>query len=503
MPALRHPGTFIAFAFGGLPSAEPGRLCLENALESKREETTYCAEAAEADGALERAAARPAAVPAPPPPLLQITYVAPGSLTLDPRNPRTHSKKQIQQIAASIKEFGFTNPVLVDEAGRVLAGHGRLAAAKLLGLAQVPMVRLEHLRTAQKRAYLLADNKIAENAGWDQALLVELLQELAVEAELDLTITGFETAELDLVLADNAAKADKADELPPPGEGPTVTCLGDLWLLGKHRLICGDATKPETYAALLGDQLADLVFCDPPYNVKIQGHVSGLGRHRHREFAMASGEMTEDEFTAFLETSLGHMARHSRDGAIHFVCMDWRHLYPLLAAGRRVYSELKQTCVWAKSNAGLGSLYRSQTEFVAVFKRGTAPHINNVNLGVHRYRTSLWSYPGFNAFGAGRDEALAMHPTVKPVALVADAILDCSRRGGIVCDNFAGSGTTLLAAEKTGRLGRAIELDPIYCDVALVRYRRLTGEEPVLAATGRTFTQTKADRLSQQEANHG
>ena len=429
---------------------------------------------------------------------LSVEHRSPSDLKPYARNARTHSPKQIAEIAASIKAFGFNNPVLIDKDNGIVAGHGRVEAAKVLGLATVPTIRLEHLTDAQKRAYILADNKLAEKAGWDREILaIELQNLMEIELEFDVSATGFELPEIDVLiegLEAKPSKPDPADEVPAV-EGPAVTRLGDIWQVGPHRLICGDSTAPETYARLLAGETAQLVFTDPPYNVKINGHVTGLGAVTHREFTMASGEMTEAEFTAFLSKVFGNLVNASADGAIHFVCMDWRHLGEVLAAARDRYAELKNLCVWAKTNGGMGSLYRSQHELVFVFKVGTAPHVNNVELGRHgRYRTNVWSYAGANTFSATRDADLAMHPTVKPVALVADAILDCSKRKGIVFDAFAGSGTTLVAAHKSGRRGYGIELDPLYCDVILHRLCKVAKTEAILAATGQTFGEVALDR---------
>jgi 16S rRNA G966 N2-methylase RsmD len=265
-------------------------------------------------------------------------------------------------------------------------------------------------------------------------------------------------------------------------------------------VLCGDATDPQAFAALLGSERAQLVFIDPPYNVPIGGHVCGLGSIQHAEFAMASGEMSEVEFTRFLQTVFGHLVAHSADGSIHFVCMDWRHVYELLTAARGLYAEQKNLCIWNKDNGGMGSLYRSKHELVFVFKAGSGPHVNNVELGKHgRYRTNVWDYAGVNGLKAGRLEELALHPTVKPVALVADALLDCSSRGGLVLDCFLGSGTTLIAAEKTGRRAAGMELDPTYVDTALRRWQEFTGQEPVHAVSGRTFT---AEAAARREAGH-
>jgi DNA modification methylase len=420
------------------------------------------------------------------------------------RNPRTHSPKQIQQIANSIREFGFTNPVLIDADGGVIAGHGRIEAAKALGITQVPTLRLDRMTEAQKRAYIIADNKLAENAGWDRHLLALELQFLTnLELEFDATLTGFDAPDIDLLVQDLDldGTGDESDEIPDIDRAaPPVSRLGDLWLLGEHRLLCADATKQDSFSRLLDDSKAQMIFTDPPYNVRIDGNVCGLGAIKHREFQMAAGEMTECEFIEFLKTTLGYLARFSVDGSMHFVCMDWRHCFELTSAGRSVYSELKNLCVWNKTNGGMGSLYRSKHELVFVFKNGHGTHINNIELGSHgRYRTNVWDYPGITSMQAGRLDDLAMHPTVKPTALVADAILDCSRRGGIVLDCFGGSGTTVVAAEKTGRRGYVIEIDPTFVDVSIRRFEKVTGREAILAGSGVTFHETEVQRAQEAE----
>ena len=431
---------------------------------------------------------------------LSVVYQDVDALKPRATNPRTHSKKQITQIAGAIRRFGFTNPVLVDDANGIIAGHGRIEAAKILGLDLVPTVRLSAMSEAEIRAYVIADNRLAENAGWDRGLLGLELQYLTeLDIDFDVTLTGFELPEIDLLIGELSLEAnenDAADALVEVSTGPAISRPGDIWQIGNHRLICGDSTKPETYQRLLGDARAQMVFTDPPYNVPIAGHVGGLGSIQHREFAMASGEMSEAEFTAFLRTVFDHLATFSVDGAIHYQCMDWRHIPEMLSAGTAAYTELKNICVWAKNNGGMGSLYRSQHEFVFVFKSGTAPHINNVELGKHgRYRTNVWSYAGVNSFGEDRAD-LSLHPTVKPVAMVADAIRDCSHRKGIVLDAFVGSGTTLIAAEKTGRRGYGIEIDPLYCDVTICRLRAVCGLEAILEATGRRFAEVEAERMN-------
>ena len=415
------------------------------------------------------------------------------------RNARTHSKKQIRQIADSIRRFGFTNPVLISDDGEIIAGHGRVEAAKILGLETVPTLKLSHLSEAERRAYVLADNKLALNAGWDQEILA-IEQQALIDLDFDVTLTGFSLAEIDLTLdaaRDANPSTDPAVEDNLPVAGPAVSRPGDVWILGRHRLVCGDARNEADYERLMQGQVADLIFTDPPYNVAIDGHVTGLGRIRHREFAMGVGEMSESAFTEFLVQTLGAAARVTRDGAIAFVCMDWRHMGELLTAGGQVFSELKNLCVWNKTNGGMGTFYRSKHELVFVFKVGTAPHVNSFGLGDGgRYRTNVWDYPGVSSMGSERSEALAMHPTVKPTALVADAIRDCSKRGDIVLDVFGGSGTTLIAAETCGRSARLIEYDPLYCDTIVRRYEQLTGRIAVLAEVGVTFEAALALRTS-------
>jgi DNA modification methylase len=403
------------------------------------------------------------------------------------RNARTHSRKQIKQIADSIKEFGFTNPVLIDRSDSILAGHGRVEAAKVLGLTSVPCVRLEHMTEVQKRAYVLADNKLALNAGWDEDLLAEELEAiLGSEVNFDVSITGFTIAEVDSLIEGKATEetGNPADDVVP--DTVQARCrLGDIWQLGPHRLICGDALDPAVVEQLMDGKQARMVFTDPPYNVPIEGHVSGLGKVKHREFAFASGEMSHAEFTAFLRKSFVNLEKHSLDGSIHFICMDWRHMAEMLEAGNSVYSELKNLIVWAKDNGGMGTFYRSRHELIFAFKKGSAPHVNSFELGQHgRYRTNVWEYKGLNTLKAGRQEELALHPTVKPVQMIADAIKDVSGRGEIVLDLFGGSGSTLIAAHKSGRIAYLCELDPTYCDRIIARYEACAKDEAIQVVCG-------------------
>jgi len=424
------------------------------------------------------------------------------SLKTDSRNPRQHSERQIKQIARSIEAFGFNVPILVDGSNTILSGHGRLLACQKLGWQEVPAIQLEHLTEAQARAFAIADNRLCENATWDERLLGEIFVELsALDLDFSLEDTGFSMGEIDLRIEGLSieSKPDALDEIPDVPDHPPITQLGDLWLLGKHRIVCGNALEKASFEALMQDEQANLVFTDPPYNVPIQGHVTG---QHHREFAMASGEMTEAEFTAFLTKSLQLLATHSHAGSIHYICIDWRHVSEMMVSGDQAYSELKNICVWVKDKGGMGSLYRSQHELVFVFKHGTAPHRNNVELGKYgRYRTNVWNYPGANTLSRqrGQENLLALHPTVKPVALIADAILDCSARGDIVLDSFLGSGSTLLAAERVGRICYGMELDPLYVDTAIRRWQAHSGDCAIHAKSGQRFDEL----ASRAEVHHG
>lgn len=420
---------------------------------------------------------------------------------VNPRNARTHSKKQIGQISASIARFGLVTPILVDENDVIIAGHGRFEAARQLGYETVPVIRLTHLDEVQKKALAIADNKIASNAGWNLEILADelkLIADLSAGLDFDVTITGFETAELDGILADldEASNRDPAEEVPEPEE-VVVARPGDIWVAGNHRLICADATREESYTLLfacLG--LAAMIITDPPYNVRVNGHITGRGKVRHKEFAQASGEMSEAEFEAFLRQVMGLLSRFSRDGSLHYLFMDWRHIGEILSAGRAVYEAFLNMCVWTKSNAGQGSFYRSAHELVFVFRKGGATHTNNIQLGrFGRNRSNVWPYAGANTFRAGRMEDLAAHPTVKPVAMIVDAIKDATKRGEIVLDAFLGSGTTLLAAEKTGRCCYGIEIEPKFVDVAIRRWQAFTGRDAILEPTGQTFEEVMAARL--------
>ncbi len=434
---------------------------------------------------------RPSADPAGHVPDILVVFRPVGQLTPNQQNARTHSKQQIHQIADSIRLFGFTNPILIDDMNRIIAGHGRHEAAKLLGMEEVPTIRLEHLTSDQLRAYILTDNRLAELAGWDRSILaIELQHLLTIDGNFDVTITGFEVPEIDLILQEAAGKPDQDDVFDVDEEAPAISQPGDLWLLGKHRVLCDDAQQEPSYVALMVKRRAAMVFVDPPYNVAVDGHCCGKGAIKHREFVMAAGEMDEAEFITFLVKAMRLLSRYSASSSIHYICMDWRHITELLAAGKQIYDVLLNLCVWVKDNGGMGSFYRSRHELIFVFRNGKSAHRNNVQLGQYgRNRTNVWEFSGINTLSKQSEEGnlLALHPTVKPVALVADAILDCTERGGIVLDSFLGSGSTLIAAERVGRVCYGMEIDPLYVDTAIRRWQRHTGESAIRAITGERF----------------
>jgi DNA modification methylase len=433
-----------------------------------------------------------------------VAYLPIGSIVPDPSNPRKHPLEQIRAVARSIEAFGFNAPILVDKNNRVVVGHARLEAAELLGLAEVPVIRLEHLSEQQAKAYMLADNKLTDRSSWDDRKVAVVLKELSdIAFDFEIEATGFETPEIDLRIQSLEPPDDVrdfADKLEAP-DGPSVSRPGDLWTLSNHRLCCGSALDSCVYDALLAGEKAAAVFTDPPYNVRVKGHVSGKGEKKHRDFPMAAGELTEDAFCRFLVDAFGLMVSHSVEGATFFACMDWRHLLEIVSAIRALGCTLLNLCVWVKTNGGMGSLYRSRHELVFVFGKRDATRVNNVQLGKHgRNRTNVWNYPGMNSFARrGRTRGLDLHPTVKPIAMVSDAILDVTQRSDIVLDPFCGSGTTILAAERTGRRGYAIELDPDHVDTAIARWERMT-KQTAIHASGKTFEELRVDRRREDGA---
>lgn len=430
-----------------------------------------------------------------------LEYIRLKDLKPSPRSAKKHPERQIALITENVGRFGFTQPIAVDQNNVIVLGNARYEAARRAKLEYVPAIRLLHLSSTQKRALAIADNKLSEIGEWDSSILTEELQFLsdpAIELGFDLQMLGFETVEIDSILESGkpAQTADPADEALPDTPETPVSERGDLWIAENHRLLCGDARSVDDYRALMGNDIADVVFTDPPYNVPNVGHVTS--RRNVREFAMAAGEMSPAEFSHFLSESFSAIAKHIKPGAVVFTCMDWHHLGELRAACDPIFDAPRNMIVWVKSNAGMGSFYRSQYELILPYVQPGAKPINNFGLGRKgRYRTNVWQYPGANAFGRDRDKHLAMHPTVKPVALVADALKDCSHRHDIVVDPFGGSGTTMIAAERTGRFARLIEYDPLYCDVIVQCWQSLTGKIARLAETDETFDQVKARGASE------
>lgn len=428
---------------------------------------------------------------------LVVTYVSPMEVKPYRNNPKKHSEKQVTQLINSIKEFRFNNPVLIDENNELIAGHGRLLADQHLHLEKIPPIYLTHLTQAQKKAYRIADNKLTENGKWDIDLLkLELKDIEQLDLNLNLDLTGFDNQEIDVWFNPPIPAKQELNNIPYINPNEIVSKLGDVWCLRQYRIICGNALEQNTFERLFEGKKAHIVFTDPPYNVKINGHVCGKGSTQHKEFVMASGKMKSDEFVRFLTQNFTLLKEFSTDGSLHYICMDWRHVEEISLAGH-VYDSFKNVCVWNKSNAGMGSLYRSKHELIFVYKHGNASHTNNVELGAKgRYRTNVWDYAGVNTFK--NKELLRLHPTVKPVELIWNAILNASNRGDIVLDSFLGSGSTLIACEKAKLICYGIESEQLYIDTAIRRWQELTGKEAV-RMDGVTYNQLL---VSKQEVPH-
>lgn len=439
----------------------------------------------------------------------KIEYLPVASLKPDPLNPRLHPASQIKALARAIAKFGFLGQILVDDENTIIAGHGRVEAAKSIGMTDVPTVRVSHLTPGERRAFMLADNKLGEMSNFSEDLLIENFNLLQLEPDVfDLELTGFSVGEIDVLLDQPAAPdaADPDDALTDTKPVSPISQLGDLWQLGAHRLACGSALEADTWTKLMNGEKAVMSISDVPYNVPIAGHVSGLGKIRHGDFVMASGELDSSGFQSFLETSFHHLAKNSVSGSMHYTFIDWRSLGEMQAAGNAAFTELKNMVVWDKGVGSMGSLYRSAHELIFVWKSGRAKHINNVKLGKFgRNRENVWRYPGIRSFRhSDEGDLLALHSTPKPVRMIADAILDVSKRGDLVLDAFMGSGTTIIAAERVGRRCYGCELDPAYVDTIMARFQRHSGEDAIHIPTGLTFQQVTAERRSIKagEQNH-
>lgn len=427
----------------------------------------------------------------------QIEMVPHGSIQPNPDRARKPNRKSRRQLASSISRFGLKGAILADrDTKMIVAGNAIWEAAGDLGMNEVPVIWVSFAIEADRRAFILAHNKLAESSSWDTKIVEQELKFL-FDKGYDFEITGFTTNDLDYSFVTAPDRLNAPVE--PNSNARAVSRIGDLWMVGLHRIYCGDSLEPSSYDAVLGGKLADMVFSDPPYGVAVNGHVSTTGRHR--EFAMMSGKQTPAELTAFFRRIFRNCTQASRTASIHFQCIDWRHVREMIDAADGIYSEFKNICVWDKGVGSLGSMYRSQHEFVLVFKSGRGRHVRNFATGTNgRYRTNIWSYSGQATFGKGRDEALAAHPTPKSVEMVIDAIRDCSNPGDLILDPFCGSATTAAAAHHTGRRCATVEIDPLYVDSALQRLSALVGE-PAIHADGRSFEQVAADRAREEAVN--
>jgi DNA modification methylase len=434
---------------------------------------------------------------------LTIAYADIDAIKLNAKNPRRHAARAIQSLANSIAALGMNVPLIVDADLMLLAGEARLKACKSLGWTRVPIIRLEHLTPEQASLFMIAENRFSELSQFDERALGQLFRDLSVAGlDLSLEVSGFEMGEIDLKIeALSLAPVEESEDIAL-APGAPVTKPGELWLLRnpetglEHRLLVGDALLPSSYPRLMGDACADMVITDPPFGAPISSYLTGAGKTKHREFVMGSEGRSAEELADLLRPFCVNAHAAARPGALVYVFMDWRGIGTLLDVGEQVFGAPQNIIVWAKTNAGMGSLYRSQHELIALFKIDGGAHRNNVRLGAFgRNRTNVWTYAGMNTT-AGRmteeGDLLALHPTVKPVAMIADAILDCSERGDVVLDPFVGSGTTIIAAERTGRRACAIELDPLYADCAIRRWQRLTGRSAIRDGDGQSFSSVEA-----------
>jgi len=431
--------------------------------------------------------------------LERIEYVSVQDLTFHENNPRKHPKRQEKMLDRSVGAFGIVLPVVIDADGLIIAGEALAKSAIRLGYTEIPVIRLTHLGRSAIRALRIALNRISELSEWDEEKLAIEFQDL-IEMDFEVDLTGFEMGEIDIIMeTEHAPIPLSPDDVIPEIDETIVSIVGDVWCLDEHRVGCGDARDPSAYEAILVGKKAGMVITDPPYNVRIEGNVCGLGAVKHGEFVMASGEMSEDQFRAFLDASILNFVTFSTVGSLHYLFMDWRHALTLQTAAEAHFEELSNICVWAKTNGGMGSMYRSRHELVFVYKNGTAPHINNVQLGrFGRNRTNVWEYAGCNSPSKDRRADLKLHPTVKPVEMIADAVRDASNRGDLVLDAFLGSGTTVIACEQTSRVCAGLELDPKYIDVIIRRWQAFTGRQAVHAESGLTFDETANIRFGHQ-----
>jgi DNA modification methylase len=426
-------------------------------------------------------------------PPLTLIYLPLSELPPATRKVRKIDPTHVRDVAASIKAFGFCAPILIGRDNVRLDGEIRVEAARLLGLDCVPCIRTAHLSEKEQRVLRLASNRLGEKGEWDLGQLKIEFEELFLE-QAPIEVSGFSLDEIDQIIIGDEAGAVEAGPLAPEADAAAIARVGDVFELGPHRLVCGDATDPQVLARLMdGDPAARLVLTDEPYNVSIVGHVTGGA---HREFVMASGEMTDAQFLTFNEAWIAAAWPCLCDGGVFGTFIDWRGQLTVHSAATKLGLKPLNLIVWTKTNAGMGSLYRSQHELLPLFKKGLASHVNNVELGKRgRWRSNVWTYPGASSLGSDARRGLQEHPTVKPTAMLQDALLDLTNRGDIVIDPFLGSGSTLIAAEKTGRICRGVELDPLYIDVIVRRYEAVRGNAATLVETGESFAALSARRV--------
>jgi len=427
---------------------------------------------------------------------LHVEYVAPDTISIPRRELRKHRQTDIKRLAAGMDRFGNNVPLLVDENLGLVSGYARLAAAKLLGLSVVPVIRIAHLTEEQMQLFRIFDNKIAEAGEWDFEALYLTHEEVRIaDPDIDLSDSGFAIGEIDAIAGriKTAELNDLNDTREPDPERTPVTRAGDLWACGPHRILCGNSLDPDDIANLVGEAVIRQHLSDCPYNLPTRTFSSS---GRHDDFAMAAGEMSAAEFTRFLRRYLTAALPHLVDGALIYAFMDHRHIVELILAAEAAGLTYVNLLVWVKSQPGQGSFYRSGHELVGVFRHGTAKACNNIELGAHgRNRSNVLSYPGVMGSG-GRKKALASHPSVKNVALLADLLLDASAPGEAILDSFGGSGSTLIAAEKTGRVAYLCEIAPAYVDIAVERFNALGGEQARLVETDQTLAEVAAERVA-------
>ena len=415
-----------------------------------------------------------------------LRMISVNSLLSSKKKSRKHSKKQLEKLKRCIKKVGFTMPIVVNEQYEIIAGELRLKAAQELNIDVIPVIILDNVSDEEARAIKILDNRIAEDGEWDYSVLKEEIEAL-FKFDFELQDLGFETIDYDKIFIQNdpAEKLSHCNQVENESwldaNIPKRTNLGDLWRLGDHFVICGDSLDENIFKVLMQGELAQIVVTDPPYNCPIDKYVCGLGKIKHEEFVMASGEMTNAEFAQFLHNFMKNAVKYSVNGSLSYIFMDWKGINTLINEAMKLYHSMINLAVWNKGVGGMGAFYRSQHELIGIFKNGSAKHQNHIQLSKYgRYRTNVWDYPGIRATNPGSLELLKLHPTCKNVGLLQDILIDASSKNEVVLDCFGGSGSTLIAAERAKRRARLIELNPRYIDVTIWRWEQETGKKATL-----------------------